>query len=79
MPSYPRRCDCCAALVHRGVWDIAEPGAAKSWAICRVCALHIALKADGALWVPPECPAPPHPKLRVLHPADPDDDAPALA
>lgn len=76
MPNYPRRCDCCAALVHTGVWDIAEPGAAKSWAICRVCAGHVALKADGTLWVPPDCPSPPHPKLRVLHP---DDNAPAPA
>jgi hypothetical protein len=68
--SYPRRCDCCEALVHTGVWDIAEPGAAKSWAICRVCAGHVALKADGKLWVPPDCPCPPTARLRVLSPAD---------
>ena len=71
MAGYRVRCTCCGNDVHRPVWDIVPPATGRSVAVCCACSGHVALKADGTLWTPGECPAAvPRPRFRILHPDD---------
>ena len=60
-------CTCCACRVVGEVWAVAMPGERRPTILCKRCAPHCALKADGTIYRPRPCPEAPRPRLRVLH------------
>lgn len=71
------RCDCCRAWSTQPTFAINAPVGGRARRICRRCASHVSLKADGDLWMPATCPDAPRARLRVFHRLDESErDAP---